>query len=83
MNVSVGCLEAQWEERGKKRILRCEKNGNMLHIYVWGQYNESLQILLERGKEGEWQREYNGGVNLLMVHCMHVWNYHNEIPSHY
>jgi hypothetical protein len=22
-------------------------------------------------------------VNLFEVHCMHVWNYHNEIPSNY
>jgi hypothetical protein len=34
---------------------------------------------LKVGEREEW--EYNRGVNSFEVHCTHVWNYYNEIPS--
>jgi hypothetical protein len=27
--------------------------------------------------------DYNGGVNLFKVYCMHIWNYHSEAPLYY
>jgi hypothetical protein len=44
---------------------------------------ETHQTLFEKGGEerGEW--ECNGGGRLFRVHCTHVWNYHNKIPSCY
>jgi hypothetical protein len=36
---------------------------------------------LEKGRRGRGERKYNGGGELVQGNCMHVWNYHNKIPS--
>jgi hypothetical protein len=37
---------------------------------------------LKKEERGE-QWKYNGGGELVQVYCMHVHNYHNEIPLYY
>jgi hypothetical protein len=41
----------------KKKILRDDENGTMLHIYIWGQHNETHQTLSEKGGEGKGRME--------------------------
>jgi hypothetical protein len=39
-----------WEcGQGKKRIMRSEKDGSLLHISIYGQHNEIYQTLFEKG----------------------------------
>jgi hypothetical protein len=44
---------------------------------------KSTNTVYKIGEEAEGEWKYNIGVNLLKVHCTHVWNYHNQIPSYY
>jgi hypothetical protein len=46
-------------------------------------HNETHQTLFERWGKGERRNGNMEGVNPFKVHCMHAWNYHNEIPSYY
>jgi hypothetical protein len=38
---------------------------------------------LDKGGGWKGKQEYNGGGELVQVHCMYTWNHHNEIPLHY
>jgi hypothetical protein len=59
----------QWEGEGQKRrqIWFIPMNEN--------QTMKPVETVLRRG---EWGRGI--GVNLIEVHCMFVWKYHNETP---
>jgi hypothetical protein len=50
----------------------------MLHICALRRHHEIHQTLSEEGGGEREKWRYNGGVNLVKVHCTHAWNYHNE-----
>jgi hypothetical protein len=58
-------------------MLRGEEDGSMLHTHM-----KPTKYCLKAGGEKRNENTMEG-VNLLKVHCMHVWNYGKEIPSYY
>jgi hypothetical protein len=44
-------------------------------------YEKRIMKPILKGRE-EGVRKSSGGVNLIKVHYMHTWKYHNETPSY-
>jgi hypothetical protein len=67
-----------WMGRGKGNDTDgWKEDQNTLYVLVWKQHNEIHQTLLKEGGGGRKKEEENERVNLLKVHCTHVWNYHS------
>jgi hypothetical protein len=72
----------------KKTYTEGEEDQSILHTHTYMHthrhvYEDSIMKPTKNfGKEGS--GEANGNImremNLFKVHCIHVWNYHNEIP---
>jgi hypothetical protein len=63
----------------KEKDTEVEEDGNKLHIYIWGQYNEIHQTLFEREGTAEGRWEYDEGGELvqdMLYTCMELsqWN---------
>jgi hypothetical protein len=58
----------------EEQLLRGEEDGIHYVHTCERQHNETHQTLFD--KAGRKEQEY-----LFKVHCRHLWNYHNEIPS--
>jgi hypothetical protein len=72
-------------EGEKERILRV-KRMEICCIYTCeDRIMKSTKYCLKDRGEGKGKWEYNGRGKLLQstLHCMHLWNYNNRIPSYY
>jgi hypothetical protein len=65
-------------DQQRERVRRFQ----VCYIYEDSITKSTKYCLTKRGGEGD-GNTMEGEVDLFKVHCMHVWNYHNEIPSYY
>jgi hypothetical protein len=59
-------------EGERKRILRGEEDQRMLHTYVHIKHTYVTQFEKGGKEKGIW--EFSGGVSLLKVYYIHLWN---------
>jgi hypothetical protein len=50
----------------------------MYFVYVYENRTMKPVEIVLRGRRG--MREYDGGVNIIKIHCKLICNYHNKIP---